>query len=33
MKKLLAIIPIFMFANYYNDGLKEYLAKNSLAKK
>ena len=34
MKKLIAIIPIFMFANYYNDGLKAYLAKNyTLAKK
>jgi len=28
MKKLLAIIPIFVFANYYNQGLYAYLAKN-----
>jgi len=28
MKKLLAIIPIFVFANYYNEGLYAYLAKN-----
>jgi len=28
MKKLLAIIPIFVFANYYNIGLKAYLNKN-----